>query len=131
MPIRQPDDIPRPQRRLTGALATGAATSNGGILYEVVPVRGSARFRCRIKTAGNGGTLDLVFVGPDFDTAQTVAYGSLAGTLYTTGNPAQVAVTAGTEATITTDCYGEGFLLVKFTGSGGAGTITFCDVSQV
>ena len=98
---RVPPDQSRPSYRLKGQLAAGAATSNGGILYELIPVRGSARVRVRIKTASNGGTLDLFFVGPDFNQQQAedgVAYGSLTGTIYTTGNPTQVAVTAGTEA---------------------------------
>lgn len=131
---RQPDDISRPARRMTGALAAGTATSNGGVLYEVIPLRGSARVRVRIKTATNGGTLDLLFVGPDFNQQQgvdAVAFASLTGTVYTTGNPTQVAVTAATEATIVSDCYGEGYAIVKFTGTVGAGTVTYCDYSQV
>lgn len=131
---RSPDDISRPARRLTGALAAGTATSNGGVLYEVIPVRGSARVRVRIKTATNGGTLDVFFVGPDFNQQQSVdgvAYASLVGTIYTTGNGTQASVTAGTEAKVDVDCYGESYAIVKFTGSVGAGVITFVDVSQV
>lgn len=133
MAARSPDDIPRPSRRLTGNLAAGTATSNGGILWECVPVRGSARVKVRIKTSANGGTLDLIFVGPDFhsDQAAATAFASLNGTLYTTGNPAQVAVTAGTEAQISADCYGESYVVVKFTGTVGVGAITYCDISQV
>jgi hypothetical protein len=130
MDQRQPAARSRPHRRLKGALAAGAAFVLNGILYEVIPVFGSARFKARIKTAAAGGTLDLVFVGPDFDPAQVVAFASLAGTQYSTGNPTQVAVTAGTATEISTDCYGEGYLIVKFTG-GGTGTISYCDTSQV
>lgn len=126
--FRQPRSEPRLLRRLAGALAPGTATSVGGILYEVVPCYGAAKMRVRIKTAANGGTLDTVFVGPDFDFTQTVAFASLVGTLYTTGNPAQVAVSAGTEAMIDATCVGEGYLIVKFTGTVGAGTITYVDV---
>lgn len=133
MAPRSPDDIARPSRRLTANLAVGTATSNGGILWEVVPVRGASRFRARIKTASNGGTLDVFPVGPDFDPAQlpATAYASLTGTIYTTGVATQAAVTAGTEATCTLDLYGESYVLVKFTGTVGAGTVTYCDVSQV
>lgn len=141
MPARAPDDISRPHLQFVApsALAPGTATSNGGVLYDIIPVRGAARVRVRIKTATNGGTLDLVFLGPQFDTAQSratgavaaTAYGSLVGTQYTTGNPTQVAVAAGTEAKIDADCYGESYVLVKFTGTVGAGTITYCDTSQV
>ena len=131
---RAPADESRPHRRLTGQLAAGTATSNGGILYEVVPVRGSARLRVRIKTASNGGTLDVFFVGPDFNQQQSGesgADGSLTGTIYTTGNGTQAAVSAGTEAKIDVDCYGENYAIIKFVGSVGAGTISYCDCSQV
>jgi hypothetical protein len=131
---RVPPDLSRPHVRLVGQLKAGAATSNGGILYELVPVRGAARLRVRIKTATNGGTLDVFFVGPDFNQQQSgdgVAYASLAGTIYTTGNGTQAAVTAGTEAKIDVDCYGESYALLKFTGTTGAGTITYVDVAQV
>jgi hypothetical protein len=131
MAPRIPGDKPRPAIRLKGALKAGAATSNGGILYEIVPTRGSSRMRVRIKTATNGGSIDLIPVGPDFDPDQTVAFGSLTGTLYTSGLPTQVGVTAGTETKIDLELYGENYVIVKFTGTVGAGTITFVDVSQV
>lgn len=123
--------VNRAARRLNGALKPGTATSNGGILYEVIPILGATRVTVRIKTATNGGNIDLIFAAPNFDPEQTLAFASLAGTLYTTGNPTQVPVTAGTEARIQATCEGESFLIVKFTGSVGAGTITYVDVSQV
>lgn len=60
----------RPWRRLRNHLAAGVATANGGVLYEVVPVYGTATLTTRIKTATNGGTIDVIFVGPDFDPLQ-------------------------------------------------------------
>jgi hypothetical protein len=129
---RAPDDISRPARRLTGQLAAGAATANTAIIYEVIPVRGAARVKVRLKVT-NTGTLDLLFVGPDFNQQQAVdgvAFGSLTGTVYTTGNPAQVAIVANTENSISSDCYGESYAIVKFTGSA-TGAISYCDVSQV
>lgn len=131
--IRQPFPKPHPNRRLLGQLAAGAVTSNGGILYEIVPVFGQSSVSARIKTSGNGGTIDMIFVGPDFDPAQAkdaIAFGSLKGTLYTTGNPAQVPVSAGTEVVITATPKGEGYVIIKFTGTVGAGAITFCDVAS-
>ncbi len=131
--IRTPQARARPARRLNGNLAPGAVTANGGVLWELVELFGAARARVRIKTVTNGGTIDIVFVGPDFpfDQANATAYASLVGTKYSTGNPSQVAVTGGTEAKIDFDCYGEQRALVKFTGTVGAGAIGYCDVSQI
>lgn len=142
MPARQPEDASRGAIRFTAPslLAAGTATAATGVLYDIIPVRGSAKLRVRIKTATNGGTLDVVLLGPDFDVQQArgtqgaaaVAFASLVGTQYTTGNPAQVPVTAGTEAKIDiTDLSGESYALVKFTGTVGVGSITYVDVSQV
>jgi hypothetical protein len=135
MALRAPTSKPRPPVRLKNASATGlgvgVATSNGGINYEIIPVFGAARVRVRIKVSGNGGAIDLVGVGPDFDPEQRPAFGALTGTLYATGNPAQVPVIVATEATITMDLYGEGYVIVKYTGAVGAGAITYCDVEQV
>lgn len=134
MPPRSPDRIPRPLRRLTGQLAAGSATSNGGIQYECIPVAGALRMRVTILTATNGGTLDVIRMGPDFSPDQLSptppAYAAIVGTKYTTGN-GTAAVTAGTEAKIDLDLYGESYVLVKFTGSVGAGTISYCDVGQL
>lgn len=120
----------RPSKRLAGNLAAAAAFVNTNILYEIVPVFGAAGVNARIKTAGAGGTIDIVFVGPDFDQNQAAAtaYAALTGTKYTTGNPTQVAVVAGTEALIQSDCIGDGYAIIKFTATG-TGTITYCDVS--
>lgn len=115
-------------------LAVGKATANGTVQYEIVPVFGAATVSVRIKTATNGGTIDLFGVGPDFNPEQGIvdnlAFGSLVGTIYATGNPTQVAVAAATEVIITYTCKGESYLIIKFTGTVGAGTITYCDVCQ-
>lgn len=130
----------KPQIRCQGkgtnwGLGAGAVTSNGGIRYEVHAVGGCARFKARIKVSGNGGQLDAIFVGPDVDLEvlmkNDVAFASIVGTLYASGNPASVAVAAGTEAQIFADCYGEGFVLLKYTGATGAGAITYCDIGRV
>lgn len=130
---RTPSSKARPAKRCNQGLAAGAITASGGVLWELVECFGAARLRVRMKTATNGGALDIVFVGPDFphNPPTATAYASLPATKYSTGNPTQVPVTAGTEAKIDVDCYGEQRALIKFTGSGGAGTVTYCDVSQV
>lgn len=133
MPVlRTPPAKFRPSFRFKDAslLAPTTAFANTGIKYAIVPVFGAASVTVRIKTASAGGTIDLFFVGPDFAPDQTAAYASLVGTIYTTGNATQVAVSAGTEALITIACAGENYVLVKFTG-GGTGTITYCDVCQL
>lgn len=135
MPQRYPPSSYKPLIRCKGQLAAGVVTSNGGILYEIHQVGGCARFKARIKTSGNGGTIDAFFVGPDVDIDVVVknapAFGSIVGTIYSTGGPAQVAVVAGTESQIFADCYGEGYVILKFTGTVGAGAITYCDVGRV
>lgn len=117
---------------MTGGLAVAAAFVNTNVLYEVIPVRGAAKVRVRFK-ATNTGALDLIFVGPDFNQQQAVdgvAFASLTGTSYTTGNPTQVAIVANTEAKIDSDCYGEGYVIIKFSATA-TGAVTFCDASQI
>ena len=46
------------------------------------------------------------------------------------GNPAQVPILANTEAIATYSGKGEGWLIIKFSGTA-AGTVTYCDVSQL
>lgn len=134
---RHPDAVYRGVSRCKNGLAAGTATSNGGIIYEVVPVFGSARLRVRIKVATNGGTLDVIPIGPDFDMTSpgavsgATAFASLTGTQYTTGGSTGNAVTAGTELKVDLDLYGEAYVLLKYTGSTGAGSITYVDVSQL
>lgn len=109
----------------------GKTFANNGVLWAVIPVFGAATLTVRLKAATAGGTLDVFALGPDFDITQpqSTAYASLEGTIYTTGNPTQVAIVAGTENIITLNTLGEGFAIIKFTG-GGSGTITYCDVMQ-
>lgn len=114
-----PDSRFRAAIRCKGVLAASAAVVNATPVSEYVQVAGSARVRARIKTSG-AGTLDLTFgffVNDVF-------------TAYATGNPAQVAVSAATEAKIESDTYGESWCKVTFTPSAN-GTVTFCDVSQL
>ena len=134
---RTPDAVYRGPSRCKNGLAAGTATSNGGVIYEIVPIFGSSRVRVRIKVATNGGSLDVIPVGPDFDVtsngavAGSTAFASLVGTQYTTGGSTSNAVTAGTELKVDLDIYGESYLLLKYTGSTGAGSITYVDVCQL
>lgn len=124
----------KPLVRCAAALAPGATYDNTDILYEVHAVAGCARVVARILTDTADGTIELLFAGPDLDldklAASAIAFASIPGTIYTTGNPAGVAVVAGTESRIAADCYGEGYVIVKFTG-GGTGTITYCDIGRI
>lgn len=133
--IRTPSSKPKPQRRLGGLLAPGATVLNG-VYYVVVPCYGLQKLVARIKVSGNNGTIDIVFVGPDFQQDQALGaaaaaagYNAAIGTKYTSGNPTQVAVTAGTEAIITATCNGEHYALIKYTQLVGVGAIVYCDVA--
>lgn len=120
----------------TNGLAVGSVTNTAKTNYEVIPCYGAVSITVRLKVATTTGTLDLLGVGPDFNPEQgvidDVAFGSLVGTVYITGFPTQVAIAAGVENIITYVGKGEGFLLIKFAGTGGgAGTVTYCDVSTL
>lgn len=134
--LRPPSPGAAPHRRFdtvrTFGLAAGTVTAAGQVQYEVVPLYGKTSVSVRLKVATNGGTLDFFGLGPDFNPAQAndnTTFASLVGTIYTTGNPAQVAVTAGTEALITYTGKGEHYGIVKYVGATGAGSITYADVS--
>jgi|SRR6185312_3908722 len=121
------DTHARPPRRLIGALKAGAVCVASTAMSEYVAIPNKGDVRVRIK-ASVGGTISLHYMGPDVDvTAGT-------GTEYSTGNPADVTVTADTEAMVDTgkdtDAHpmGEGYVKITYTPSG-SGTITFCDVS--
>jgi hypothetical protein len=119
----------------TNGLGVGAVTnSTPKTNYEIIPCYGAATITVRLKVATTTGTLDLFPVGPDFNPDQGIvddlAFASLVGTIYSTGNPTQVAVGASTEVVITYTGKGEGYLLIKYVGTAvGAGTVTYCDVS--
>lgn len=119
----------RVARRLNGALKPGATFTNTAVLYEIIPILGATRLMIRAKVTA-AASLDLVFLGPDFDPAQTVAFASLVGTRYASNNPTQVALVANTENFMKVTVEGENYALVKLTG-GASGAITFIDVNQV
>lgn len=104
-----------------GDLAPAAEVTTGNAVHHVFPICGSARCKARILTSG-AGDLDLAVGYLDGTTGDFTAY--------TTGQPAQVAVTGGTEAQISTDLYGENHVRVTFT-PGGDGTITRLHFHQV
>lgn len=129
----------KPLRRLNGqgsnyGLKVGQTFINTAVKYEVVSVSGMAKITARIKTATQGGTIDIFFIGPDVDVdallKNDTAYGSIVGTIYTSGNASQGTVVAGTEQLITVACSGEDYAVVKFTGTG-TGTVSYCDVATL
>jgi hypothetical protein len=138
-PQRSPDARHRYPIRCKGALAKGAAFTNGQILYEILPVFGSLNARVRALVTGAAATLDAFFLGPDFDIeSQTLTpqaplvatlFANLAGTIYATGGPAQTPLAAGTESKVDLTLFGEGYLLLKLTGQG-SGAVSFIDLSQ-
>lgn len=127
--VPQPKIHPMFRAGAGSKLAAGAATANTVKLYLLVPVLGASSVSARLKS-GSAGTLDIFFVGPDFPCDQTVAYTSLVGTIYTTGAPTQVNVSANTEALITAPCLGENYALIVFTPSA-TSTVTYCDVMSL
>lgn len=104
-----------PHRSLLDANDPTAATLASGVAKSwVVPIAGSPRARLKwLSTCA--GTLAFALLRPDGRTA------------YTTGNPANVVITAGTEADAIIDpLYGEGRLRITFTPSAN-GTVTYID----
>ena len=126
-------NVPFAHRTLTGALASGVATANGTTISEVLPCAFTRYITVRVKTATNGGTINLDFVRPTATDPAFNAAGLLLPaqcTKYVSpASPTAVTVTAGTETSIgPVTCNGESFCMISFTGSVGAGTITYVDV---
>ena len=98
-----------------GTLYAGATVANGVTYQRRINIGGASSARVRLTVSANG-TLKFSFMDP------------LGVTAYTTGNPSNVAVTAGTQAVIDTNSiYGEGWALVEFVSSG-SGTVSLFDV---
>lgn len=119
--------------RCKRSLKAATAFVNLQVLYEIIPIFGSFRARFRARVAAAGATLDFIFVGPDFDPDQELAaktFAQLAGTQYTSANPTQLVLVAGTEGNKDVDLYGEGYVILKLTGSG-SGTIDYVDIAQL
>lgn len=109
-----PDRTRYAHREIAGALAAGAALTNGTPVVQTVSTGGAKTGTLRF-LATAGGTLAFAWMRPVGDTA------------YPTGNPANVAVTADTEAVVALTVAGHGILRVTFTPSAN-GTITHADV---
>jgi len=101
-----------------GTLKAGATYVNTDVLEVILPIAGALSVRLRGLFATAGGTLSFAYLRPDGTTA------------YTTNNPSNVTVTAGTEAVATIQPNGEGWLRVRFTATG-TGAVTYFDVMQV
>jgi hypothetical protein len=133
MTLRKPPSEPRAPFRCKRSLAAAAVVGIGAVLYEIVPVFGSFRWRVRAKVTA-AASLDFIHVGPDFDPEQELSgktFAQLVGTQYATPAITQLALAANTEANRDFDCYGEGYLILKLTGGAGAGAVTFVDVTQL
>lgn len=131
MTLRAPAADVRFARRLKNALAAGTALGIGIVAYEIVPIGPLiTKLRVRAKSTA-AATLDVLFVGPDFDPGQSVAFGSLVGTVYSTANPASTPLAANTEAFVDAVPGGEGFAIIRVTMGAGAGTVNYVDVSSL
>lgn len=99
-------------------LASGRSVTNATEYKTLVPIAGARFFRGRLK-ATVAGTLRAFLLLADGVTRAA------------TGNPADVPVTANTEAKIDIDdLHGEGFLELSFTPSA-TGTLNYADVCQL
>lgn len=105
----------------TAFLASSATQSTQACL-------GATRIRVRYK-GNKAGTLDVKFVGPDFDPDKPDIQGN--GTEFSTGKGTQAVIVANTENSIDVACYGEAYVRVIFTDTSGTnGTHSFCHISS-
>lgn len=107
-----------------GVLGAACPFVNGTPITKLIPVAGALSVTLRglfAATGGTGsGTLSFQFMRPaPFST-----------TPYATNNPANVAVTGGTEFIVTINPNGEAWMLVTFTPSGN-GVVTYFDQMQL
>jgi hypothetical protein len=112
----------------------GAITKNGSI-YTIIPVASGGKFRMRFE-ASVGGTMVSAYLKPGITPGLYKSfYHAKDGSdpVTTTGNPADVTVTADTEALLEiNDLSGEAYLLVKFTEANvAAGTVTSANICQL
>lgn len=121
-----------PNRQLGGVFAPGTATANGTTISQVIPVAFCRYLTVRMLTATNGGTLQLDFVRPLATEPVYSADGSINPaqvTKYTSpASPASATVTAATQQSVQVALNGESFVMISFTGTVGAGTISWVDV---
>lgn len=131
-----PPYVPCQHRELGGGLAAGTVTSNGGTNKEVICLNYARFVTIRIKTTGNGGSLQLDYIRPRATEPTMLGPGGIDPTkvaVYTApASPAALTVTAaGTEYSMTVTTNGEMYALLTYTGATGAGTIAYVDVSGV
>ena len=125
-----------------GDFAPGAAFLQAATIRALVPLTSASKARIRFK-ASRAGTLAGKFLRPGIRGGEYASFWPADdlenAEVCTTGNPSDVSVTANTEAMMefgtmaaTTDLAGEAWLLLEFTeGNVGAGTVTYCNVSQL
>lgn len=121
---KHPDHGPRIYRNLGGELAPGATVASGATVGVLVPIFGYEEVRIRLKTTSGAGTLKATFIRPDGDGA----FPDDGTHRHTTGNPADVSVSAATEAMMeVSDLRGEAYLLVEYVDDGVTGPGTTLD----
>lgn len=138
--LPQPAIITPPShRRLSGALAPGAAFTNTANVQEVIALGPNVRFlTIRAATATAGGTLKFDFVaavattdsyhlsGGAIDPTKVTPYADALTTAIGTAT-----ITAGaTPAVLQATCNGESYGLVTITG-GGTGVVSYVDIAAL
>lgn len=141
MPTKIPEVLYRPHARLLGNLGVGAVLTNTQTVGQKITVANARAIIVRIKTVTSTGTLAWTWAGPDTDVGTPT---SAPTTLYTTNNPAGVAVVAATEAVLIITSYpmwngtivvpagynGESYGWLTFACTA-TGSVSYCDVAQI
>lgn len=131
---------PQPEYRMhktvpTGQFAPGATIAQDGTIRVAIPINSAGKVRFRFK-CDVGGTLVGKFLSPGIIPGDYASFDNeLDGTdaVATTGLPADVTVTADTEALLeVNDLGGEAYLLVEFTEEdAAAGNVTYANYCQL
>lgn len=115
--------------------APGAAIAKNAAIRVAIPITSAGKFRFRFKCTVTG-TLKAEFLSPGVLAGTYNSFqNELDGTdpVATTGNPADVTVSANTEALMEiNDLAGEGYVLITFTEANvAAGVVTYANYCQL
>lgn len=134
--MQQPQPEFRPHKTIsTGEFAPGATITRAGTIRVAMAIVSAGKFRFRFK-CDVAGTLTGKILSPGIDGGAFANFGNaLDGNdaVATTGNPADVNVTANTEALLeVSDLAGEAYILVEFTeDNSAAGVVTYANSCQL